>query len=43
MIAAEPRQELNKASFISAFIDTSNRNEIKIVPVLVRYFVPMLV
>jgi len=40
MIATELRQELNKANFISASIDASNRKEIKIVPVVVRYFVP---
>ena len=39
MIAAGLRQELNKANFISAAIDASNRKEIKIVPVVVRYFV----
>ena len=40
MIAAELRQELKKASFISASIDASNRKEIKIVSVVIRYFVP---
>ena len=40
MIAAKLRQELNKANFISASIDALNRKEIKIVPVVVRYFVP---
>ena len=39
MITAELRQELNKANFILASIDASNRKEIKIVPVVVRYFV----
>ena len=39
IIAAELRQELNKASSISASTDASNRKEIKIVPVVVRYFV----
>ena len=39
MIAAGLRQELNKANFISAAIDASNRKEIKIVPVVVHYFV----
>ena len=38
--AAELRPELNKENFISASIDTSNRKEIKIAPVVVRYFVP---
>ena len=38
-IAAELRQEL-KANFILASIDASNRKEIKIVSVVVRYFVP---
>ena len=40
IIADELRQELNKANFMSASIDASNRKEIKIVPVVVRYFVP---
>ena len=40
MIAAELRQELNKGNFISASIGASNRKEIKIVPIVVRYFVP---
>ena len=39
MIAAELRQELTKANFILASIDASNRKEIKIVLVVVRYFV----
>ena len=33
-------QELNKANYISTFIDASNRKKIKIVPVVVGYFVP---
>ena len=40
MIAAELCQELNKANFISASIDASNRKEIKIVPVVVGCFLP---
>ena len=40
MIAAKLHQQLNKANFISASIDASNRKEIKIVPAVVRYFVP---
>ena len=40
VIAAELRQELNKTNFISASINISNRKEIEIVPVVVRYFVP---
>ena len=39
MIAGELRQELNKANFISASVDASNKKEIKIVPVEIRYFV----
>ena len=39
-MTAELRQELNKANFITASIDASNRKEIKIVLVEVRYFVP---
>ena len=35
MIAAELRQELNKANFISASISASYRKEIKIAPVIV--------
>ena len=40
MIAAELRQELNKANFISASIDASNKKKIRIVPIVVCYFVP---
>ena len=40
MIAAELRQELDKANFISVTLDASNRKEVKIIPVANRYFVP---
>ena len=32
--------ELGKANFVTVTIDASNRKEIKLVPVVVRYFVP---
>jgi len=40
MFAAELRQELDEANFVSVTIDASNRKEVKIVPVVVRYFLP---
>ena len=40
MVAADLRQELGKANFVTVTIDASNRKEIKLVPVVVRYFVP---
>ena len=40
MVAADLREELGKANFITVTIDASNRKEIKLVPVVVRYFVP---
>ena len=40
IIADELRQELNKANFVLTSIDASNKKEIKIVPVVVCYFVP---
>ena len=39
-VAADLRQELGKAKFVTVTIDASNRKEIKLVPVVVRYFVP---
>jgi len=40
MVAADLRQELGKANFVTVTIDASNRKGIKLVPVVVRYFVP---
>ena len=40
MIAAELRRELSKANFVSITIDASNKKELKIVSVMVCYFVP---
>ena len=40
MIAAELRRELNKANFVFVTIDASNKKEVKIVSVMVCYFVP---
>ena len=40
MVAADLRQELGKANFVTETIDASNRKEIKLVSVVVRYFVP---
>ena len=40
MVAADLRQELGKANFVTVTIDALNRKEIKLVPVVVRYFVP---
>nr|CAB3264501.1 Numb protein [Phallusia mammillata] len=42
MLVAELRLELKKANFVTVTIDASNRKEIKLVPVVVRYFVPDL-
>lgn len=36
----ELREELNKSNFVTISMDSSNRKEIKIVPVIVRYFQP---
>ena len=40
MVAGDLREELGKANFVTATIDASNRKEIKLVRVVVRYFVP---
>ena len=40
MVAADLRQELGKANFVTVTTDASNRTEIKLVPVVVRNFVP---
>jgi uncharacterized membrane protein len=34
------RNELEKATYVSIMIDSSNHVALKIVPVLVRYFIP---
>jgi hypothetical protein len=34
------RDELEKAKYVSIMIDSSNHGALKIVPVLVRYFIP---
>ena len=36
----EMREELNKASFVTVSVDASNRKDMNIVPVLIRFFVP---
>ena len=40
MVVGDLREELGKANFVTVIIDASNRKEIKLVPVVVRYFVP---
>ena len=40
MVTADLRQELGRANFVTVTIDASNRKKIKLVPVVVRYFVP---
>ena len=40
MVAGDLREELGKANFITVIIDASNRKKIKLVPVVVCYFVP---
>ena len=40
MVAGDLREELGKANFVIVTIDASNRKEIKLVPVVVPYFVP---
>jgi hypothetical protein len=36
----ELKDDLNSSSFISVSMDTSNKKEIKLVPIVVRYFLP---
>ena len=40
MVAADLRQELVKANFVTVTADALNRKEIKLAPVVVRSFVP---
>ena len=40
MVTADLRQELGRANFVTVTIDASNMKKIKLVPVVVRYFVP---
>ena len=37
----ELMEDLKEANFVTVSIDTSNMREIKMVPVLVRYFLPL--
>lgn len=41
MCSEELHEELSTARFVSVTIDASNRKEIKLVPVIVRYFLPL--
>lgn len=40
MCSEELHEELNTSRFVCVTIDASNRRKIKLVPVIVRYFLP---
>ena len=40
MSTDELRQKLDQVNFVTVTIDTSNRKEVKLVPIVVRYFLP---